>query len=69
MVGLVCERTGLPSTVAAWLQQHPALGSVWKVGSGLEQCLLWGLLGQVVEHNSPSVNSQEVRNPRDVDFI
>lgn len=56
-MGLVWERMGLPGTVAARLQQDPALGSVWKVGSGLGQCLPWGLLGQVVEQNSLSVNS------------
>lgn len=54
-MGLVCEEMGLPSTTAQ-LQQDPALGSVWKVGSRLGQCLPWGLLGQVVEQNSSSVN-------------
>lgn len=37
-------------------QQDPALGSVWKVGSRLGQCLPSGLLGQVVERSSSSVN-------------
>lgn len=54
--GLVCEGTGPPSTASTQLPQGPALGSVWKVGSRLGQCLPWGLLGQVVEQNSSSVN-------------